>query len=96
VVVDAVFADAAERRAIEAVAIDAGATFAGVWLDGPLDALVDRIRARGLDASDATEEVVRGQAASDPGPLTWTRLDAGGEADAVHRALRGVVARSSR
>jgi aminoglycoside phosphotransferase family enzyme/predicted kinase len=93
VVVDAVFSDAVERRAIEAVASDAGAPFVGVWLDGPLDALVARVRARGLDASDATEEVVRGQAATGPGPLTWTRLDAGGEADAVHRAIRDAVTR---
>lgn len=95
VVVDAVFADAVERRAIEAVAIDAGTPFVGVWLDGPLDALVHRVRARGLDASDATEEVVRGQAATDPGPLPWTRLDASGEAGAVHHAVRDVVTRSS-
>lgn len=80
-IIDAVHDRPEERRAIAATATEVGAPFAGIWLDAPVETLVDRVRARTGDASDATEEVVRRQAGLDVGPIGWTRLDAAGDLD---------------
>jgi aminoglycoside phosphotransferase family enzyme/predicted kinase len=92
VVVDAVHARPAEREAIKAVAAAAGVPFAGLWLEAPLDLLLERVRARVGDASDATEAVVRHQIQHDVGPMDWARLSAAGDlgqhAAAALRALQ--------
>ena len=67
VIVDAVHERFGEREAIEATAASAGVPFSGIWLDAPVDVLVDRVRARTADASDATEQVVQLQARRDIG-----------------------------
>lgn len=79
VLVDAVHDRPAEREAIAATAAETGVPFSGIWLDAPVETLVDRVRARAGDASDATESVVRLQAGHALGPICWTRLDAAGE-----------------
>jgi predicted kinase len=43
------------------------------------EVLVDRVRSRRDDASDATEEVVRRQARYDLGAVPWPRLNASGD-----------------
>lgn len=94
VVVDAVHARPEERDAIAAVATTAGAPFAGLWLEAPLEALVDRVRGRVGDASDATEDVVRGQHRYDVGDITWSRLDTATgsrQIAAVARSILGLV-----
>jgi uncharacterized protein len=83
VIADAVFADPAHRRQIEAAAARAGAPFAGLWLDAPPRVLEHRVEARRDDASDATVEVVRQQQAIDLAALDWPRLDAGGAPEQV-------------
>lgn len=87
VVADAVFDRPDSRAAIEDVARQSGAPFRGFWLDAPIEALAARVAARRGDVSDATVAVLRAQAEIDPGEMTWTRLDASGEAEAVARAL---------
>ena len=93
VVVDAVFAKPAERRAVAEIAERTGRSFAGLWLEAPVEKLVARVEVRRGDASDANAQVVRGQAARDLGPIAWTRIDAGGTPeltfDAAAAALRG-------
>lgn len=93
VIVDAVFADPAERAAIAGVAETAGAPFAGLWLEAPHEILGQRIAARRGDASDATADVLRRQLDYDLGPIDWIRIDAGGDAPAslsrAQAALRG-------
>src|SRR5690606_36201345 len=54
VVLDAVFADSAERSRAEAMARRVGVDFAGLWLDAPEPTLVERVAARMHDVSDAT------------------------------------------
>ncbi|MEP9375127.1 AAA family ATPase [Aquabacter sp. CN5-332] len=76
VVVDAVHARLDEREAIAAVAGKEGVPFHGLWLDGAVATLRDRVARRVHDASDATAEVVDLQAGFDIGPLSWPRLDA--------------------
>lgn len=75
-VADAVFAHPEERSAIEAAGRDAQAPFMGVWLEAPVERLVQRVESRTGDASDATSDVVRRQAGYDLGTIAWKRLDA--------------------
>jgi uncharacterized protein len=76
VVVDAVYARAADRRVIEHVAAAASVPFIGLWLEAPEPLLIDRTAQRGNDASDADANVVRLQRARDIGDIRWSRLDA--------------------
>ena len=76
-IIDAVALKAEERRSFAEVARAAGAAFSGLWLEGGADAMADRIRARQSDASDASPAVLAEQLRQDPGPIDWTRIDAG-------------------
>lgn len=80
VILDAVFLKLAEREAAEAVAAAAGLPFTGVWLEADEAVLEQRIAARRGDASDADVDVMRRQVQIGPGPMTWTRVDAGNDA----------------
>ena len=76
VIVDAVYARAADRRVIEQVAEAASMPFVGLWLDAPDPLLIDRTTRRRDDASDADASVVRMQRDQDTGDIRWSRLDA--------------------
>ena len=91
VVVDAVDARAADRRAIEQVAGAASVPFIGLWLDAPESLLMDRTARRRNDASDADANVIRVQRAQDIGDIRWSRLDASLPAASVLSAATGVV-----
>ena len=92
VIVDAVHARPAERDGIAATAAQAGAPFRGLWLEAPISALVERVRARSGDASDATEGIVRKQKTYDLGLVRWHRLNTGGEVgELVRDALEAAV-----
>ena len=82
-IVDAVHRTAEERSLLAAVADRAGSRFVGLWLDAPLDVLINRVSSRKADASDATASVVTDQASHPPGPIDWTRLDATASAEAL-------------
>jgi uncharacterized protein len=90
-VADAVFADPAERNAIEAAARAANAPFHGLWLEGSQAVLEARIAARHGDASDATVEVLRRQTGFDLGALTWARVNADGGAVETEARARAVL-----
>ncbi|WP_368744429.1 AAA family ATPase [Desertibaculum subflavum] len=79
VVVDAVHARPEERSAIEAVATAAGVRFDGLWLEAPRATLTARLAHRQGDASDATAAVLQEQYGYDTGPITWRRIETGGE-----------------
>lgn len=93
VVADAVYARAAEREAIAAVAQAAKVPFVGLWLEAPPETLAARIAARRGDASDATAAVLRQQQTYDLGRIDWHRLDAAGPAEAVIEAARQISER---
>ncbi len=76
VVLDAVYARAADREVIEHVAAAAAVPFIGLWLEAPESQLLDRTGQRRNDASDADASVVRAQRAQDTGDIRWCRLDA--------------------
>ena len=85
-IVDAVFARADERAAIESAT--RGAPFRGLFLTADLATRIDRIGTRIADASDADTAVARAQEAYELGALTWTQVDASGPPDeTLHRAL---------
>jgi len=78
VIVDAVFAKASERAAIEAVARSAHASFHGLFLTADLATRLKRVGGRGPDASDATTTVAREQEAYALGDMNWPLVDASG------------------
>jgi len=95
-IVDAVFANAQDRAAIERVAANASVPFVGLWLDAPSPVLIDRTERRGEDPSDATADVVRLQLTRDTGSIGWLRIDAAAPAEVVlEKALNCLPARSA-
>jgi predicted kinase len=91
-IIDAVALRPEERRSFAEVARAAGVPFSGLWLEGPADAMANRIRARRGDASDATPEILAQQLRDDPGPIDWTRIDADQGSEACLAAARSAVA----
>ena len=75
VIADAVFARAAERDELEAVAQRIGCRFSGLWLTGQPEVLKARVQARVGDASDATACVVEQQTWIETGMISWTNID---------------------
>jgi predicted kinase len=88
-VIDAVFARPWDRDAIETAAETAGVPFVGLWLDAPERVLVDRVRRREADASDADAAIIRAQLTQGAGSIKWTRIS--GAADAVRREAIAVI-----
>lgn len=77
VVADAVFARPEQRQAIAAVARRMGVPFDGLWLEASPEVMIERIRSRRRNASDATAEVLLQQLKYDLGDMTWRRFDTG-------------------
>jgi predicted kinase len=88
VIVDAVYADAAERADVAALAPPG--RFCGLWLDCPEPIRLARVAARAGDASDADEAVVRFQSGLSAHGGNWEIIDAGGPPE---RTLAAVLLR---
>jgi uncharacterized protein len=87
-ILDATFLRATDRRAIESFVQGARVPFVGLWLEAPVQALLQRLQQREPDASDADATVLRIQTAQDTGAISWHRLDASASIDQVRdRAL---------
>ena len=95
-VIDAVALKPEERRSFAEVARTAGVPFSGLWLEGGAEAMADRIRARRGDASDASPAVLADQLRQDPGPIDWTRIDAGQEPEDCLAAARNAFSSAAR
>ena len=91
VIADAVYADPAERTALEQAAREAGVPFHGFWIDAPLDIRIERVTGRRDDASDATADFLRAHPARERGPMGWARIDGSGTVDEVAERLVGKV-----
>lgn len=87
VVLDAAFLSAAEREPLPALAKASGATFRDLFLEADIRVRLQRIAARGRDASDANREVALMQENCDIGALDWPKVDAcGSPQDTLLRA----------
>jgi uncharacterized protein len=93
VIVDAVYARERDREALEEVARRAAVPFKGLWLEAPTSVLLERVRRRRQDPSDADARVVLTQSADDVGHLCWERLDAAGTPEALQRDALAVCPR---
>jgi len=91
VIVDAVHAMPHERAAAAHIAEVAQVPFTGIWLDAPGRVLKERVTARSGDASDATADVVTRQLDYDLGAISWHRLDASGDLDALCEKSRHLI-----
>jgi uncharacterized protein len=92
VVIDAVSLKLEERRSFAAVAKAAAVPFTGLWLAAPVPTMERRLRARRLDASDASPEVLTQQLRQDAGPIDWVIIDAGtGPEDCLASARRALA-----
>jgi aminoglycoside phosphotransferase family enzyme/predicted kinase len=95
VIVDAVHARPADRRAIEGVAADLSVPFIGIWLDAQESTLIARVEQRRQDVSDADADVIRMQHTQGTGAMTWYRVEASMSSEAVlERAARYVQERT--
>lgn len=90
-IADAVYARSDDREAIERIARDLRVPFVGLWLEAPEAVLVERLRRRVADASDADADVLRKQYAHAAGPVSWRRLNAAARPDVVLRDAASAV-----
>jgi uncharacterized protein len=81
VIVDAVFARADERDAVETLARASQVPFHGLFLVADHAVRLKRVGSRRGDASDADARVVDEQERYDLGTVGWSLIDAGGTAD---------------
>ncbi len=92
-IADAVFARPDERAAIEEVARSTGVPFVGLWLEAPERVLLERVRGREQDASDADAAVVRRQLAQNGEQSSWHRIDAAADLEVVSARALAVLRR---
>jgi aminoglycoside phosphotransferase family enzyme/predicted kinase len=84
-IVDAVFVPPTHRQTLEQVAARSAIPFVGLWLDAPEQTLLEHLRQRRHDASDADATVLRMQQAQDAGVIAWHTIDASRSSDVVLR-----------
>ncbi len=92
-IVDAVYAEPSERRAVEAVASSAGVRLYGLFLVADLSTRLARVGARQHDASDADAAVAHRQEAYAVGAMDWTEVDASGSPTETLEHARIALAR---
>ncbi len=83
VIVDAVFDRVQDRAEIAQAAQRAQTPFFGLWLDADLSCREARVARRVDDPSDATIAILREQMKKGAGPITWRRLSADTDVDAL-------------
>ena len=91
VLIDATFLDPDVRAAAIGIGAECNVAVEAVWLDAPLDVLVNRVSNRSGDASDADETVVRAQFADLDEPEDWQRVSAlGSPEDTAERTRKAL------
>lgn len=90
-IIDAVFAEPADRAAMAHVARTAGVPFVGIWLEAAKPILLSRIERREPDASDAGIDVVHRQLARRLEAVEWHHLDAAKTRQQVCDAAAAII-----
>ena len=97
VVADALFHDENQRKAIEALAEQAGVEFRGFWVDAPLEIRKERVASRKRNPSDVkTAAVLEKQLDIDVGNITWDKVDTSGDRLATLAYVRSLLAEKKR
>ncbi|MBF0354692.1 MAG: AAA family ATPase [Alphaproteobacteria bacterium] len=78
VIADAVFARPEQRERLPALAASCGVPFDAAWVEAPPAVLMERVRTRSRNASDATPQVLEMQHGYELGGLDWPRIDSSG------------------
>ena len=94
-IADAVFARPSIAKRSRLARKAGGSCSIGLRIDAPLDLLAGRLRERVTDASDATVDVLDGQARADIGSLDWHRLDGSCDAENVQQSAQRALRESS-
>jgi aminoglycoside phosphotransferase family enzyme/predicted kinase len=92
-IVDAVFARAEERAAIENAAAEADVDFRGLFLVADLTTRLQRVSGRAGDASDADAQVARKQEEFMTGAMNWSRINAAGAPAQTLTKARAAITR---
>jgi predicted kinase len=92
VVVDAVFADEAERNAIRDAARKLNIRFVGLFLVADLATRLSRVGRRKRDASDARPEIAGLQEKYNIGTVDWAIIDASGTPEQTLKQCRARIA----
>lgn len=88
VVLDAVFANPAQRRAAAELARSCKVPFTGIWVDAPEEVRVERVMSRKRNVSDVTADVARDQSGYNVGEVDWDMVDSSGKKkETVRQAL---------
>ena len=75
VILDALFYNEAERKAVEALAKEKGVPFVGLWMDAPLHVREERVKTRLRNPSDVREKAqLETQLTIETGPITWHKI----------------------
>lgn len=96
VIVDGVFARPSERDDLAAMTRGMGVSFTGVWLEAPLEVLLERVAGRSGDVSDADRSLVEQQAEYELGDLSdWQRVNASGTVEATLTETSRLISHTS-
>lgn len=88
-VLDAVFASVEHRARAEALAVECGVPFQGLWVDAPEDVRVHRVETRERNVSDVTTEIARQQSDYQLGAVSWPVISsAGKKKETIQQALK--------
>jgi predicted kinase len=90
-IVDGTLLRLADRQAMESVARNSRVPFIGLWLEAPVQTMLERVQAREHDASDADAAVLHSQLAQDTGDVSWHRLDSSASVEAVREPNPAVL-----
>ena len=75
VIVDALFYDENERKAIEALAKELKVAFVALWMDAPFDVRLKRVESRKRNPSDVrTQSDLEKQLTLETGTVTWHKI----------------------
>lgn len=75
VILDALFYNEAERKAVEKLAKEKGVPFVGLWMDAPLDVRTERVKTRLRNPSDIKKKnQLETQLTIETGVITWHKV----------------------